>query len=426
MKHRTLLVALLGLAVGAEARDSSAPLRLFDPGAFGLLRTIPPGGDPTGLAFSSDGKRLAVGVGNAIVIYDTDSWCEVRRLGGFPNALVSLGWSPDARRLAAGGQEGAVALWDLSEGGSPRALEGHTAYVGAVVFSPDGRTVLTGSHDGSVRLWDPAEGRERRVLLVQGPAGALSAAFSRDGRRVAVGLGDGDVHVWGTDAWQEERTLGQRGSGNVLSVAFTRDGARVVSATEGSIAVSAVAAKGGESRFEATTSTLGCVALSPDDRYAIVGGGDLAVRIFDLRRGGQEVARLRHHSAALTGVALRPDGRILASIGHDRHLKIWGRVPGGMAQVRLKGFCGIRVQADAQGRVVVSEVIGGTAAQAAGMRAGDVLVSVGGVEIHDTTESIDRIGSYLEGDLVEFGIQRGGESSILRIRLGKRPEDRPN
>jgi S1-C subfamily serine protease len=110
----------------------------------------------------------------------------------------------------------------------------------------------------------------------------------------------------------------------------------------------------------------------------------------------------------------------------DRHLKVWGRIPGGMGRLRPKGFCGIRVQADAMGRVVVSDVIAGTAAQAAGMRAGDVLRSVGGVEIHNTTESVDRIGSYLEGDEVEFGIERGGESRAIKVRLGKRPDDLEN
>jgi hypothetical protein len=418
--------ALLAVAGGALARDASAPSKLFDPAGFGLLRTIPPGGDPNGIAFSSDGKHLALGIGNGAVIYDTETWREVRRLEGQPNVIVSVAWSPDGRTLAAGGQEGAVTLWDLSTGAIRRTLEGHTAYVGAIAFSPDGRTLVTGSHDGSVRIWDPEEGRERRVLMAQGPAGALCAAYSRDGRRLAVGLGDGDVRVWRAATWEEERTLGVRGSGNVVSVAFARDGSGVVSATETAITVSRIAARTSEQRFDASTSTLGCLALSPDDRYAIVGGADLAVRIHDLYRKGQEVAKLQHHTAALTGLALRPDGRLLVTIGHDRHLKVWGRVPGGMARVRPKGFCGIRVQADAMGRVVVSDVIAGTAAQAAGMRAGDVIRSVGRVEIRNTTESVDRIGSYLEGDEVDFGIERGGESKVLKIRLGRRPEDLEN
>jgi hypothetical protein len=258
------------------------------------------------------------------------------------------------------------------------------------------------------------------------PAAALSVSFSRDGRRLAAGLGNGQVRVWRAGAWQEERTIALKGGGNVLSVAFSRDGTRVAAATETALTVAGVAAGTGESRFDVATSALACLKLSPDDRYAIAGASDMTVRIHDLLRKGEEVARLRHHTAALSGVAVRPDGRLFVTIGHDRHLKVWGRVSGGVARVRAKGFCGIRVQADAAGRVVIADVIAGTAAQAAGMQAGDALKSVGGIEIHNTTESIDRIGSYLEGDEVEFGIERGGETRVLKFKLGKRPDDLEN
>jgi S1-C subfamily serine protease len=200
----------------------------------------------------------------------------------------------------------------------------------------------------------------------------------------------------------------------------------VWAATDSTLAGFAFSAGAAETRLEMPVNGLGCLALSPDDRYAISGSNDQTVRIYDLLRRGQEVVKLQHHTGALAGVALRPDGRVLASIGHDHHLKIWGRVTGGMARIRPKGFCGIRVQADAAGRVVIADVIAGTAAQAAGMRPGDVLRSVGGIDIHNTTDSVDRIGSYLEGDEVEFVVERSGEVKTLRFKLGKRPEDFEN
>ena len=427
-KKRTggTLLALLAILAGAEARDADPPVKAFDPAGIGLLRTIVPGGDPDAIAFSADGRRLAVAVGNAAVLYDTETWRELRRLAGHPNSILGIAWSPDGKILAAGGLEGAVAMWDTQTGALRPMAESHSSYVGALVFSPDGRTLITGSHDGSVRIWDPVEARERRMLVTAGPAGALCAAFSRDGRRLAVGLGDGEVRVWKAGAWEEERTLGARGSGNILSVAFSRDGSRVAHSTESALAVGRIAPGGGETRFEIASGKIGCVAISSDDRYALVAGGDLAVRVHDLLRKGEEVAKFQHHTDALSGVALRPDGRVFVTIGHDHHVKVWGHVSGGMARLRPKGFCGIRVQADAMGRVVISDVIPGTAARAAGMQAGDVLRSVGGVEIHNTTESVDRIGSYLEGDEVEFVVDRGGESKAMKFKLGKRPDDLEN
>ena len=408
------MIALL-LALVA---DASAPARQFDPAGLGLLRTIVPGGDPNGVAFSPDGRLLAVGVGNGAVIYETERWGEVRRLADHPNGVLALAWSADGKRLAAGGLEGAAVIWDATTGVLLRTLEGHTSYVGALAFSPDGKTLITGSHDASVRVWDPATGAERAGPGAM-PAAALEVAFSRDGRRCVFGLGNGEARVWRTEPWEEDRTIAVKGGGNVLLAGFTRDGARVAAATETGLQV-------GTSGFEVQSGGLGCVRLSPDERYAVAASSDLSVRVHDLLRNGAEVARLRHHTAPLSGLAIRPDGRILVTIGHDRHVKIWGRVSGGMAKVRPKGFCGIRVQADAAGKIVIADVIAGTAAQAAGLRVGDGLRSVGGAEVRDTTEAVDRISSFLEGDEVEFGIERGGESKVLKFKLGKRPDDLQN
>lgn len=427
LSPRALLSLLLLLgALPAAGRDADAPTRSFDPAKLGLLRTIVPGGDPYGIAFSADGRRLAVGVANGAVLYDTETWREVRRLLGHPNVVLAVAWSPDGRTLAAGGFEGAAVLWDTRTGEIRRTLPGHSSYVGALAFTPDGRSLLTGSHDGSLRLWDAEDGTEKRVLAPAGPAGALSLALSRDGRHAAVGFGNGEVRVWSGEGWATERSFAVGGGSNILAVAMSRDGARVWAATDSSLSGFSLGAVRNETRVETPVNGLGCLALSPDDRFAIVGSNDMTARILDLVRKGEESAKLQHHTGAMAGVAVHPEGRLVATIGHDRHLKIWGRISGGMARVRPKGFCGIRVQADAAGRVVIADVIAGTAAQTAGMRQGDFLLSVGGVQIQNTTDSVDRIGSYLYGDEVEFVVERGGEVKRMTFKLGKRPDDLEN
>jgi WD40 repeat protein len=71
-----------------------------------------------------------------------------------------VAFSPDGKRLATAGGEGAVKIWDAATGQELGALKGHSDGIRSVVFSPDGKRLATGSADGTARLWDAATEQE--------------------------------------------------------------------------------------------------------------------------------------------------------------------------------------------------------------------------------------------------------------------------
>jgi WD40 repeat protein len=73
------------------------------------------------------------------------------------NAVLSVAYSPDGTKLAAGVDypSNSVVVFNEHNNEQICSLRGHTDVVGSVCFSSDGK-LTSGSEDSTVRNWNPA------------------------------------------------------------------------------------------------------------------------------------------------------------------------------------------------------------------------------------------------------------------------------
>lgn len=67
--------------------------------------------------------------------------------------------------------------------------------------------------------------------------------------------------------------------------------------------------------------------------------------------------------------------------------------------------------------LVVEEVEPGSGAEAAGVRAGDLVRSVAGKPVSDRPDVLRALAARSAGEVVPVGIERNGRARVLRIRL---------
>jgi WD40 repeat protein len=149
--------------------------------------------------FSPDGKVLAVFVrdhlrGDIVLLLDAVSGQEIRR---FPlagtNKIDGLAFSADGKELAI---VSGISIF-VGEVASGKMLVEHTklpSFSCGVAFSPDGQILATADQDGVIRLW--MAGVEKPVYSFTGHFGVDSLAFSPDGRMLASGGSGSAAYVW--------------------------------------------------------------------------------------------------------------------------------------------------------------------------------------------------------------------------------------
>jgi WD40 repeat protein/class 3 adenylate cyclase len=279
-----------------------------------------------GVAFSPDGSTLAVpGQRSGVTIRDVDRGTKVIALEGHRATITRIGFSPDGRLLAGAASSGTtqfpanrtVPVWDVHSGELVMTLSGHRDEVSALAFSPDGRRIATSSWDGTLRLWDASTGRQQRGRTMGGKdAYAQRLAYSPDGRWLLGGLGSKSVvTVW------DAATLEPRGElkghmDYIQDVAFGPNGRLATSSGDRTAKIWDFESRREIATLHGHTGPVHGVAISPDGALVATGSGDGTAKLWDAATG-RELFTLYGHDRIVNGVAFSPDGQLLATASGD-------------------------------------------------------------------------------------------------------------
>jgi WD40 repeat protein len=252
-------------------------------------------------------------------------------LRGTSELVERVAYSPDGRRIAAGGADGSIRIWDV--GANPGTVE-MDARAGQYAvrdpcfqFSRDGSLLASGLAGQACTLWDATTGRAlvRYVLNTQKDV-VSGLAITPDRRELRAITLNGQVLSWDLRRGGSPRSLTERGDQNV-SPQLSNDG-QLAACTrsnesiqlfypDGETAKPREPVKLSQPRWQVF------LAFSPDGRWLAAGCSDGRVLIYDTSAPGLP-PRAISVSPDMNVVQISPDGRLLGSYQIDEHrIRFW-------------------------------------------------------------------------------------------------------
>jgi WD40 repeat protein len=295
----------------------------------------------TALAFSPDGKLLAVSGNREVLVHTLDGSAPPKRLAGLSERILSLAFSKDGSLLVAGGgtpaRFGEIQLWDPATG----ALRHSVTMTGDTVFgaslSPDGSRVAAGCTDNTVRIVDAASGKELNKMGAH-ENWVLGTVFAADGKRIVsvgrdraakltdaasggflenVNLLRGELSAVARHPSKEIVVIG--GDDRVPYI-YLMDRPKVMKIADDTTLIR---------KLDRQNGAIAALAWSPDGRRIAAAGAAPEINIYDAETGAR-VSACKGHAAGIYTVAFSPDSATLASGGFDGMVRLYNAATGEM------------------------------------------------------------------------------------------------
>ena len=342
-------IALIARWIAQGAKDDTPAnansYRLAEPPVYRVPPVI------SALAFSPDGKYLAVSGYHEVLLRSGDGSNLLARLIGESPRIEAIAFSPDGKFLAVAGSAparfGEVQVWDLAASinappmnGPQKAWKIASDSVYGVSWSLDGSRLAVGCADKTARVLNVGDGKE--LLRFDNHSDwVLGTTWTGDGKRLLTGSRDRAMKLIDASNGQfiddinkllePVLCIARHPKEDVVAYGGELGITRTYRISENQGRTAANNDVNLRKEFERLPGAVHAVAYSADGKLLAIGGAGTEVRLHD-SADGKRVATLKGHDGAIFALGFHPATNQIVTAGFDGKLRFFDTEKGALIQ----------------------------------------------------------------------------------------------
>ncbi len=235
------------------------------------------------MAISPDGKTLATGSFQEVLLWDVEKGTIKKRITGFADRVVAIAYSTDGKYFVTGGgaptEDGEIKLFDADGKLILDFKSPHSDTVFGVSFSPDGKMLASCGADKFVKTWEIPSGKF--IKAFEGHTHhVLDVGWFPDGKQLASGGADNNIKIWDFEKGEQVKTLQNAHTKQVTRLLFVGKTGNFLTAS-GDQSVKMWNSGGSTMRtFAGGTDFVYAVSASNDGKVVVTGGEEGIIRMY--------------------------------------------------------------------------------------------------------------------------------------------------
>lgn len=321
----------------------------------GLVVQVGHSSFPFELSIDHAMKHLAsIGNDQTIKLWEVATGKEIRTIHiGYARGYAAATLSGDAKFALIGRRDGSIELWSILDGRLLRTQKAYEDGVICVAFSPDNNYAISSGIDGKIKIWSvPGLLLVRQIDIT--PNYALKISVSDNLENVLIADESNQVILYDKEG---VHTVIGRHSDQINSLKISHDGRfSLTVGADKQVRLWDLVHKKEEWVYRGHTGSIFSACMSSDIKYAVSGGNDNIMKIFDMKTG-LEVASFRH-SGLVGAVAISEGNQYAFSGAADNAIRMWD-LSSGKVMMTYKGNLrlvhSVHISSDGKNAVIGSD-----------------------------------------------------------------------